>query len=164
MIRCRQMGLFQVDVSAHAHIAKSMSPGLMLEAKMQLGHQLEHLLWWQGLRCLNWAGDGGIFGIECRRPSDFDSVVLAGEISFRVVRDVNASYLNQLPRDCQMSLRVSGHFGSLFTVPDPRFWHGEDLNWFVKNERHLATPGMFSITKQLRDKLSQEQRLKFPDS
>lgn len=63
-----------------------------------------------------------------------------------------------------MTLRVSGHFGSILTVREPRFWHGKELNFFAKHERQLSAPDMFAITRQLREMLSQDQRIKFPQS
>src|SRR5258708_29500250 len=73
-------------------------------------------------------------------------------------------YADRFPEGLRMLLRVSRHFGSILTVREPRFWHLKELNFFAKHERALSVPGMFSITKQLRDMLSQAQREKFPDS
>jgi len=164
LIKSCQIGMLQVDLDHHSDLSNAMAPGLVMEAKMQLARDLEHHLLSKRLRCLNWAGDGGIFWIECVREGDFDAVVLAGEVVFRVLNSVSALYSDRFPEGQRMTLRVSGHFGSILTVPEPRFWHGRELNFFAKHERELSAPGMFAITRQLRETLSQEQRKKFPDN
>ena len=163
LFRSRQIGMLQVDLNLHSQLSNAMAPGLVMEAKMELANHLERHLLLQRLRCLAWAGDGGIFWIECLRESDFDAVVLAGESVFQVLGSVNALYADRFPERQRMTLRVSGHYGSILTVREPRFWHGKELNFFAKHERELSAPAMFAITKQLRDMLSQEQRMKFPE-
>lgn len=164
MIRSCQIGMLQVDLDRHSALSEAMAPGLVMEAKMQLARDLEHHLRSWRLGLISWAGDGGIFGIECRKMADFDAVVLGGELVFHVLNNVNAMYAKRFPSGRKLILRVSGHFGSILTVPEPRFWHGRELNFFAKHERELSSPGMFSITRQLRDTLSQEAREKFPDN
>jgi hypothetical protein len=164
IIRSCQIGMLQVDLDHHSDLSNAMAPGLVMEAKMQLARDLEHHLLTKRVKCLTWAGDGGIFWIECVRENDFDAVALAGEVVFRVVNSVNALYADRFPAGQKMILRVSAHFGSVLTVPEPRFWHSRELNFFAKHERELSAPGMFGITKQLRDMLSQEQREKFPEA
>jgi hypothetical protein len=163
-IRSRQIGMLQMDLNKHSELSQVMAPGLLMEAKMELARDIEYHLRSKRLALLGWSGDGGIFWIECSRLPDFDAVVQAGELVFHVLRHVNGLYVGRFPEGRELSLRVSAHFGSILTVAEPRFWHGRDLNFFAKNERHLSEPGMFSITKQLRDTLSQEQRMKFPES
>jgi hypothetical protein len=164
IVRSRQIGMLQVDLNRHSELSAAMAPGLLMEAKMKLATDLEHGLLSRRLRRLYWAGDGGIFRIECTREDDFDAVVLSGEHVFRVLSSVNGLYADRFPKGYSLKLRVSGHFGSILTVREPRFWHGKELNFFAKYERELSAPGMFAITRQLREMLSQDQRMKFPDS
>ena len=88
-IRSRQIGMLQVDLNRHSELSKSMAPGLVMEAKMELASDLEHHLRFKRLAPLLWAGDGGIFWIECITLSHFDSVILAGEMVFHVLQNVN---------------------------------------------------------------------------
>jgi len=156
--------MLQVDLNRHSDLSKAMAPGLVMEAKMELANDLEYHLRSKRLAPLFWAGDGGIFWIECITLSHFDAVISAGEMVFHVLKNVNDRYANRFPRGHQLQVRVSGHFCSILTVPDTKFWHGDELNFFVKNERQLSEPSMFSITAQLRDTLSQEARDKFPEN
>lgn len=162
-IRFRQIGLLQVDIHRHSELSEAVPPGLLMEAKMKLAKDLEHHLRSIRLAPFAWAGDGGVFWIECEKVGDFDAIILAGELVFRVLPSVNALYASRFPEGRSLSLRVSAHYGAILTTPDTRFWHGRDLNFFMKNERRLSEPGMFSITRQLRDMLSMEQRTKFPE-
>jgi hypothetical protein len=163
MIRARQIGMLQVDIFGHSELSKTMAPWALMEAKMALAKGLEHDLRERRFAMVDWAGDGGLFAIECKSVADFDTVVLGGEVAFCVLRDVNRRYSRSFPDGARFSLRVSAHLGSVLTVRDPRFWHGNELNFFVKHERDLSEPNKFSITLQLREMLSREQREKFPE-
>jgi hypothetical protein len=152
-----------MDLHKHSQFAEEMGPELVMEAKMAFADNLRDRLRSLKLAKLCWAGDGGVYWIEWIRIGDSDAVVRGGELVFEVLRDVNSLYARRFPDDRELAIRVSGHYGWILTVPDPGLWHSSDLNWFMKGERRLSEPGRFSITAELRNTLSQEQREKFPE-
>jgi hypothetical protein len=155
--------MLQVDVHGHSALAEMMAPDLIMEAKIDLACRLEKELGSRSFRSISWAGDGGVFSIQCGCPTDVDAAIEGGEAVFRVLRGLNARFRTRFPDGITLPLRVSAHFASVLTVADPRFWHSSEMNFFMKHERDLAVPGCFTITKDLRNNLTQCERLKFPE-
>ena len=97
MIGSCQIGLLQVDLDHHSELQDKMSPGLLMEAKMQFARDLKHYLQSWRLGLINWPGDGGIFGIECSKVIDFDAVVFSGELVHACTMETTRNRNRQLP-------------------------------------------------------------------
>ncbi len=163
IVRVRQMLLLQADMAGHSRLARMMAPESIMEIKIALASDLIHQMERAGLGLFVWAGDGGVFCLEIRSPSDVNALIKAGELVFSVLRDINRRYACLLPAGQRLALRVSAHVGQIWTVPERRFWHGEDLNFAMKHERALGEANRFSITEPLRKMLSHACREIFPD-
>lgn len=162
-VRVRQMLLLHVDLVGHSRLARRMAPESMMEIKIALADELESRLKRAGLSICVWAGDGGVFCIECKSPSDVEALIKAGELVFSVLRDINRRYALVLPTRIRLALRVVGHVGQIWTVPQRHFWHGEELNLLMKYERALGQANRFAITEPLYKMLSNGCRDNFPD-
>ncbi len=133
-----------------------------MELKVFFAERLIESLRGQDFQTIAWAGDGGLFALDCHDVDDYDNLVNAADIVFETLGETLFRYSVFLPPDGTVAVRVSAHVGEIYVIDAPHFWHGEELNFFAKHERELSQSGMFSITEAVRKNLSHMKQREFP--
>lgn len=152
--RVRNVLLLQIDLQKHSSWLRDGSLPDKINAKKKLAENFELCIRRHGFAELFWAGDGGVYVAEME--SSADSVIRAAYKLFDVFCGWQLDYKDL---NCaKLKIRLSAHLAAVYVHPESKYWTGEDLNTFIKNERDIGVADFIAVTEKVLQQLTDKTR------
>lgn len=159
----RPVILLQIDLAGHSRWGKEEeAEANMRQAateRMEFSLVLRSLLSQKKFDCLYWLGDGGVFAKQnAIEETDADAAIDAGDAAFQYFVRCRQTFW----KESKLGLRVTATIAESVLHRDASQWFGTSLNEFLKFEREFAVENALVITGELRRKLGNRNKARFP--
>jgi len=140
--------LLQMDLTNHSMWFEGNQPDKNA-AKKELAQSFINKLNEIDFHRLFWAGDGGIFVSKAEGRKNYDIIVDAADMIYRLFENWKTKYADL--DTSQLKIRVSAHISEIFADSDPDF---------IKHEKKFSEQG-FTITEPIKRLLTKKYTSRF---
>lgn len=142
------MWLIQVDLAGHSGwVRKLASWPTARRARADLSARLTAAVRPNFERVI-WAGDGGLFAAPQQTPPGASRTTARDCVSATdKIRAAFREWKSVVKYGDMLGLRVSVHAAQIHVHDDPTQWFSDELNLFMKHERHIARTDATVVTQ-----------------
>lgn len=149
--------ILQFDIAGHSKWSDDMPGWSIHQLKSRLIEICTGIVNIYNGTTLNIAGDGGSFKFPSNDESVSDSEeALICALHLHNSQSVFKNIMSSLgfPKELKANFRISLHRCNLMGAENPSTTHGEELNWFLKNEREIGISNRIVVTDSVFNALS----------